>query len=239
MDFPPCWRGGAERGELNQNIFFYLQNTLVHTVILTINILIHMQGIFTRYPRFVALPGSSATDIPIPDDMQQKPPGAPKSGYAVLGPFLHPQGRAVDRVVGDGNCLFRSLSLQLTGTQDHHLQLRIAIAEFEKSNQIFEQLNTAINKTPFTSHLKNIKKTCIWGTTVEILAAASLFQVDVYVATDSYHPGRPRWLKYMPKTASTSLDATVYTSQLDTHLDAARIRRGWIEIVHVSQTVPL
>lgn len=52
-------------------------------------------------------------DIPIPEDMQQKPKGAPKSGYAAMLPFLHKQGRTVERVLGDGNCLFRSLSLQL------------------------------------------------------------------------------------------------------------------------------
>lgn len=164
----------------------------------------HLQGIFSPNPQFIALPGSSVTDIPIPDDMQQKSLGAPKSGYAVLVPFLQQEGRAVDRVLGDGNCLFRSLSLQLTGTQDHHLQLRRLIAEFEKNNPIFEKLHNTINGTPsFSSHLQNISKTCIWGTNVEIIATASLFQVDVYVATESYHPGRPTWLKYMPRTAPT------------------------------------
>ena len=90
----------------------------------------YLQGIFTPNPQFIALPGSSVTDIPIPDDIQRKPPGAPKSGYAVLVPFLQQQGRAVERVLGDGN------SLQLTGTQDHHLELRRVIAEFEKKKTI-------------------------------------------------------------------------------------------------------
>lgn len=193
-----------------------------------------LQGIFTSNPQFVALPGSSVTDIPIPDDMQRKPPGAPKSGYAVLVPFLQQQGRAVDRVLGDGNCLFRSLSLQLTGTQDHHLELRRVIADFEKSNRVFEQLHNTINKTPFPSHLQNIRKTCVWGTNVEIIATSSLFQVDVYVATESYHPGRPMWLKYVPRTAPTLQDAKL-TSILDPHLGTS-LQRGWIELVHVCQS---
>ena len=148
--------------------------------------------------------------------MQRKPP-------AVLIPFLQQQERVVDRVLGDGDCLFRS-SLQLTGTQDHHLELRRVIAEFEKNNGILEQLHNTINKTPFSSHLQNIRKTCIWGTNVEIMATSSLFQLDVYVATESYHPGRPMWLKYIPRTASTPRDAKL-TSNLDPHLQAT-LQRG-------------
>ena len=100
----------------------------------------YLQDIFSPYPQFIALPESSVTDIPIPDDLQRKPIQAPKSGYAVLVPFFQQQERVVDRVLGDSNRLFRSLSLQLTGTQDHHLELKRVIAEFEKSSAAFEQL---------------------------------------------------------------------------------------------------
>ena len=141
-----------------------------------------LQGIFKTNPWLISLPGSSVTDIPVPDDMQKKPTGAPKSGYAVLLPFLQKQGRTVERALGDGNCLFRSLSLQLTGTQDHHIKLRKAIAKFEQTEGVFEKLHKTINRTPFLSHLQKIKKTCVWGTNVEVMATASLFQIDVYVA---------------------------------------------------------
>lgn len=74
----------------------------------------------------------SVTDIPIPND----------SGYAVLASFLHHQNRTIHRVLGDGNCLFRS---QLTGTQNHHLELRKAIVLFEERNEaIFKPLHETI-----------------------------------------------------------------------------------------------
>ena len=136
--------------------------------------------------------------------------------------------------MGDGNCLFRALSLQLTGTQDHHLEIRKVIAEFEKTNEIFEQLHKTINQTPFSSHLQNIKKTCVWGTTVEILATSSMFHVDVYVATDSYHPGRPTWLKYTPRATPVLLD-TALKSKFDAHLNSG-FHRGWVEIAHLSKS---
>ena len=100
--------------------------------------------------------------------------------YAALSPFLHQQGRSIERVLGDGNCLFRSLSHQLTGTQDHHLILRKTITKFEQSYYgMFQQLHNTINRTPFSSHIKNMKKTCIWGTTVETRVPLVLYTYPV------------------------------------------------------------
>ena len=56
------------------------------------------------------LPGSSVADIMVPDDMIPKTPHSPQTGYSVLLPFLEKQGRTMDRVLGDSNCLFRALS---------------------------------------------------------------------------------------------------------------------------------
>ena len=160
-------------------------------------IIIHVQGVCTRHPRFVALPGSSVKDTPVPSDLCPKLSTLPRSGYALLTPFLRNQERVIDRVLGDGNCLFRALSSQLTGSQEHHLELRKAITHFEQKNEkVFSPLHTSINCTVFQDHLQNIRKSCVWGTLVEILAFSSLFQVDVFVASDTYHPGRASWVKY-------------------------------------------
>ena len=43
---------------------------------------------------------------------------------ASLGTYLRRQGRRIEPSKGDGNCLFRTFSYQLTGTQDEHLALR-------------------------------------------------------------------------------------------------------------------
>lgn len=186
-----------------------------------------MQGICTPHPRFIALPGSSViTDIPIPDD----------SGYAVLIPFLQQQSRAVQSVLGDGNCLFRALSIQLTGVQDHNLELRKAIALFEQRNEtVFKRLHESIarSQSPFSDHIQNIKKSCTWGTTVEILAASSFFQVDVYVASDTYHQGKVSWIKYSPRVSPASLTVELKGFTLGSHLN---MRNEWIEILHVSHS---
>ena len=44
--------------------------------------------------------------------------------------FLAYYGRKLDRVLGDGNCMFRSLAKQLSGDSDRHAQLRDKLCEF-------------------------------------------------------------------------------------------------------------
>ena len=194
-----------------------------------------LQSICSPYSRFVRLPGSDIPDMPIPQNMLLSSPSAPKTGYALLELFLQQQGRAPDRVLGDGNCLFRALSRSLTAVEDHHLKLRKAIAQLEAENPaVFNGLHMAINKTPFNDHLTNIKKSHVWGTTVEILAAASLFQLDVYVATDSYAMGIPTWLLFTPKTLSTLTDRQLLHQLNFSFTD--QIKNSWIELVHVSNS---
>ena len=122
----------------------------------------------------------------VPDDMVQISTSAPGTGYTGLKPFLYKQQREVDRVLGDGNCLFRALSKAISGTKDHHSHLRHAISDFESDNWIvFKPIHEAIISTNFENHIKNIKKLYIWGTSTKIVAAATLFQVEVYVATSA------------------------------------------------------
>ena len=68
-----------------------------------------VQGICTSHPRFVRLPGSSVGDIPVPDDKNIM---VTITSDWILGTHSFPseaRKRAVDRVLGDGNCLFRAL----------------------------------------------------------------------------------------------------------------------------------
>ena len=76
------------------------------------------------------LPGSNIADIPVPSDLLPSHYSQSSSGYTVLKPFLQEQGRVPDKVLGDGNCLYRALFVQLCGTQDYQLQLRKAIVDF-------------------------------------------------------------------------------------------------------------
>ena len=135
--------------------------------------------------------------------------------------------------MGDGNCLFRALSKAITGVEDYHSHLRKTIAEFESDNcTLFKPIHEVILSTNFETHIKNIKKLYIWGTTTEIIAAATLFQVEVYVATDSYRPGSVTWLLYMPKPVSLLKNAPI--TYINGHKCTQENQLQWIELTHVS-----
>ena len=93
--------------------------------------------------------------------------------------FLSQYSRTIHRVVGDGNCLFRSLSFQLFKTELHHFKLRNNLVWIISLNR--EQFSKFLFSTDgIQEHIKHMAKPNVWGTQVEIVAAASLFQIPVY-----------------------------------------------------------
>ena len=187
------------------------------------------------FPQFLKPPGLNVPDIIIPDDMiSNTSASVVPTGYSLLKPFLNEQQRKACRVLGDGNCLFRALSKALSGVEDYHTHLRKAIAEFEETNQtLFEPIHKTISGTAFNSHVKNIKRLYTWGTTTEITAAATLFQLEIYLATDNYKPGVPTWLLYSPKPASLLTSGRVAILSKYS-IEDIQHRCQWIELTHVS-----
>ena len=123
----------------------------------------------------------------------------------LLNSFLNEQQRKVNSVLGDGKCLFRALSKALSGLEDYYPHVREAISEFEETNRnLFEPIHNSIIGTEFDNHVKNMKKLSTWGTTTEIIGAATLFQLDIYLPTNNYKPGIPTWLLYTPKPVAFS-----------------------------------
>ncbi|CAI6346321.1 unnamed protein product [Macrosiphum euphorbiae] len=99
--------------------------------------------------------------------------------YKYRGKILGEPTKIVN-IIGDGNCLYRSLSYWINGTEDHHLKIRNLIAEVVKSNENIEKYVGGKNK--LLQYLeKNIENDGVWGTDVEIFAAAFLIQTSIYV----------------------------------------------------------
>ena len=109
----------------------------------------------------------------------------------------------VDSIVGDGNCFFRAISKEITGTQENHQAIRLAITRFMSGPEdalsfghaffgIEEPLSklTAYMKTSGVCHNA-------WGTEKEIYVAATLFQVDIVIYSEYGKQGRT-WLYFHP-----------------------------------------
>ena len=95
--------------------------------------------------------------------------------------FLAQTGRQVQKVVGDGNYFLRCLSMQLFQSQDQHYAIRSVLARFKNLNRgTFEKmLMPAVNELTFSGHIRKLITPCAWATHVEVMAAATYFQVPV------------------------------------------------------------
>ena len=100
--------------------------------------------------------------------------------------------------MGDGNCFFRALSVQLTGKDTLHKRLRSLIAQaLITFGETYEYLWDSSDEEPaFESYAKSMKKLSTWASQVEIQAAADLFNVEVYVCSPHSGTENYEWLKF-------------------------------------------
>ena len=86
-------------------------------------------------------------------------------------------------IVADGNCFFHALSYIITGRQTYHSVLRKKIIHHmqEIESLLQPHLPSSLNDYFKTSQMAS---ETVWSTDVEILAASSLLETDVYVYTE-------------------------------------------------------
>lgn len=79
---------------------------------------------------------------------------------------LKPFGMMIRDVKGDGNCLFRSISDQLEGTEEMHLYYRkIAVEQMTKNKAFFKNFLFDIE---IETYISEIAQTSNWGGNLEI-----------------------------------------------------------------------
>ena len=83
------------------------------------------------------------------------------------------------KVQGDGNCLFRSLSLALYDTENEHVKVRREIVgNLEKNKELYKPY---IDGENFERHIEKMARDGEWGTQAELFAASETFKRDIYV----------------------------------------------------------
>ncbi|XP_038680580.1 OVARIAN TUMOR DOMAIN-containing deubiquitinating enzyme 9-like isoform X1 [Tripterygium wilfordii] len=85
-----------------------------------------------------------------------------------------------NKIQGDGNCQFRSLSDQLYHSSDHHRFVREVIVNQLKSHP---DLYEGYVPMAYDDYLKKMSKTGEWGDHVTLQAAADWFGVKIFVIT--------------------------------------------------------
>ena len=118
-------------------------------------------------------------------------------------PLTAPTARCVQHILGDGNCLFRSLSFVLTGSQQSHMNVRSLICEHmhKISRLMLSHISPCTSVQEYISDSRTNVST-VWGSNREIYTFANMCQVNVYV----YDMHRRSWSVYSPNMASDVLN---------------------------------
>ena len=121
-----------------------------------------------------------------------------KHGNDPLSININPASSSTVRIVGDGNCFFRTLSHIATGSQENYPELRLMLTSFMRVNDYLLKSvldrNESISAYPERTGMENQR---VWATEVEIFATATMLQTEIFV----YASAGPdhKWLKFLPK----------------------------------------
>jgi len=102
--------------------------------------------------------------------------------------------------------MFRSLSCHIFGHQEH-LATRKLISEFECLNQQqFAKYLLEVNERGTQLHLKKMSKPFVWGTHIELKAAASYFQIPLCFCEESPKTECYEWHCFSPICSAEKLN---------------------------------
>ena len=109
-----------------------------------------------------------------------------KSRYSHLNPpspiSIDHEPQKTTRIRGDGNCFFRTVSHSVSGDQEEHTSVRIAIVRYLRQNpQVF--LSVLPDSQTMDQYLLQSKMETprSWATEVEIFATATLLNTPIWI----------------------------------------------------------
>ena len=118
---------------------------------------------------------------------------------------------------GDGNCLFRSLALAVTGSQDQHKNLRLAVVQHMLTNDFkstFVPVYGFVKTVEEYLEDERMANDGTFGTSTEIFAASQLMGIDVVTFTKyGPQPHIPSINQRGPNAPKNDCIYLYYTSQ--------------------------
>ena len=116
--------------------------------------------------------------------------------------------RRVRHILGDGNCLFRSLSYVITGTEAQHLQVREALLNHLVSIEgmmIGHHISGEYSNVVEYIRGTNMDRNGTWGTDIELMTASHMLQTSLSM----YDTVSGTWTTYGPHNVDRSLSTNV------------------------------
>jgi len=113
----------------------------------------------------------------------------------------------VKKIAGDGNCLFRSISFCLTGSEKHHGRLRQALMYYYMFKLDAGKVRHHLADTTMTGyekHYKSVGQNGTWGTDADILAFSSYLNIEINVYGKRGTSGDWCWYTFKPDVYGAS-----------------------------------
>ena len=114
--------------------------------------------------------------------------------------LLHKIQQGIRAIQGDGNCLFHALSTIICNNENSHQHIRRLLVAFSRHNK--EHLKAFCHPVPIKEHINGMEKDRVWGTDLEIHAAAALWQVKIYVCVSDSTTSSYSWICFNPMPLS-------------------------------------
>lgn len=106
-----------------------------------------------------------------------------KQNKKIIDERISPHGLQQIDIADDGNCLFRSVSLQLYGLQDRHLDIRAKVKAFmESDKESLLQFFDSMDK--LEQYIDKMSREARWGDDLTLRCVAEKFQVEIHVLTN-------------------------------------------------------
>jgi len=100
--------------------------------------------------------------------------------------FLQGNGFSVHKIRMDGNCLFRSISHQLTDTDEHYAAYReLAVNQLKCNEDIYKDFVDESFDGGFSSYVKRMSKSGVWGGHLELMALSKVLSVKFCIIIDT------------------------------------------------------
>jgi hypothetical protein len=96
------------------------------------------------------------------------------------------QGLLVVGADGDGNCLFRSVSRQMYGTEAHHAMIRACCMDYMLINASYFENFIEGGREEFPAYVEHKRQNAVWGDDLEIQAMGEMYRRPVHIF--QYHP---------------------------------------------------
>lgn len=132
-----------------------------------------------------------------------------------------PVYRSLGYIDGDGNCLFRALSMWIYGSQEGHNQLRKTILAYAKEHKAFTL--TKLGETNFQTWIKKMEKDGSWGDSVVLDLVAKCYDVIILVVSYKMVENLVEHVEYFPdhriKNAVQELTPVYFLININFHFE--------------------